>query len=46
MGAFAFVPGSQDAAVIVNLHPGAYTARVSGAGGTTGVALVEVYEIP
>ena len=26
--------------------PGAYTAQVSGVGGTTGVALVEVYEVP
>ena len=29
-----------------NLPPGGYTAQVSGAGGTTGNGLVEVYEIP
>jgi len=29
------------------LAPGAYTAQVSGADGTiTGVALIEVYEVP
>ena len=32
--------------IIVNLAPGAYTAQVSGVGGTTGVALIEVYELP
>jgi hypothetical protein len=46
VGAFSLAAGSQDAAVIVNLQPGAYTAQISGVGGTTGVALVEVYEIP
>ena len=35
-----------DAAILINLAPGAYTAQVSGLGGTTGVALVEVYEVP
>lgn len=44
--AFPLPSGSQDAAVILNLAPGAYTAQVSGAGGATGVALVEVYEVP
>lgn len=34
-----------EAAVIVTLPPGAYTAIVSGAGGTTGVGLVEVFEV-
>ncbi len=43
--AFAFPPGSADAAVLVTLPPGAYTAVVEGAGGATGAALVEVYEI-
>lgn len=44
-GAFAFSPGSRDSAVLVNLEPGNYTAEVSGMGGATGVALVEVYEL-
>jgi hypothetical protein len=46
-GAFALVSGSKDAAVILTLNPGAYTAQVSAADGTsTGVALVEIYELP
>jgi hypothetical protein len=43
-GAFPMVAG--DAAMIVNLAPGAYTAQVTNAAGATGVALVEVYELP
>ena len=38
--------GSADSALLVTLPPGAYTAQVSGASGDTGVALVEVYEVP
>ena len=45
-GAFAFASGSADAAMIVTLAPGAYTAQVTGVGGTTGLALVEIYELP
>jgi hypothetical protein len=46
-GAFAFPAGSKDAALIVSLAPGAYTAQVSSADGTgSGLALVEIYEIP
>ena len=44
-GAFAFASGSADAAMIVTLAPGAYTAQVTGVGGTTGLALVEIYEL-
>jgi alpha-L-arabinofuranosidase len=36
---------SKDAALLVTLQPGVYTAVVSGEGATTGVALVEVYEV-
>ncbi len=36
----------RDAAVVIELPPGAYTAAVSGKQNTTGVALVEVYELP
>ncbi len=47
VGAFALASASsQDAALLVTLPPGVYTAQVSGVGGTTGVALVEVYEVP
>jgi hypothetical protein len=45
-GAFGLPAGSRDAALIVNLPAGAYTAQVSGIADTTGVALVEVYELP
>ncbi|WP_414663776.1 CAP domain-containing protein [Horticoccus sp. 23ND18S-11] len=46
IGAFALTSGSRDAVLLVTLPPGNYTAQVSGVGGTTGVALVELYEIP
>jgi hypothetical protein len=46
VGAFALATQSRDAAMVATLPPGTYTAQVSGAGGTTGVALVEVYEVP
>ncbi|MEZ5278480.1 MAG: carboxypeptidase regulatory-like domain-containing protein [Opitutaceae bacterium] len=46
VGAFALDAGSKDAAVLVTLEPGSYTVKVAGAGGTEGVALVEVYEVP
>lgn len=46
VGAFAFAAGSRDAVLLVTLPPGAYSAQVSGAGTTTGIALVEVYEVP
>lgn len=45
-GAFALPLGSRDAALIVTLNPGAYTIQVAGIGNATGVALVEVYEVP
>lgn len=45
-GAFALVSGSKDAAVLVTLPPGAYSAVVNGKNGTTGAGLVEVYEVP
>jgi sugar lactone lactonase YvrE len=46
VGAFALTAGSLDSALILSLQPGNYTAQVAGAGGTTGVALVEVYQAP
>ncbi len=46
VGAFALEPGSRDAATLGLLDPGAYTIHLSGAGTTTGEALVEVYEVP
>ena len=43
-GAFAWTPGSKDAALLVTLDPGGYTAIVRGADGGSGIALVEVYD--
>ena len=37
--------GSLSAAAVLNLDPGNYTAKVEGKNGTTGVAIVEVYEV-
>ena len=44
VGAFELVNGSKDAALLITLPPGTYTAQVSTAG-ATGVGLVEVYEV-
>ncbi|MBL9190565.1 MAG: immunoglobulin domain-containing protein [Opitutaceae bacterium] len=47
VGAFGFAePTSRDAALIVTLAPGAYTAVISGGGESSGVALIEVYDVP
>ncbi len=50
VGAFAWVAGAKDAALIVSLPASAsgtgYTVTVSGADGGTGLAIVEVYELP
>ena len=45
VGAFALPANSRDSALVATLAPGNYTAQVAGVGGTTGLALVEVYEI-
>lgn len=44
-GAFPFPVGSKDAAMIVDLPTGAYTVQVSGVNNTTGVALLECYDL-
>jgi Tol biopolymer transport system component len=42
-----FAPSNaNEAAILMTLNPGAYTAIVSGAGGGTGVAIVEVFAVP
>lgn len=46
VGAFVLPATSRDAAAVVTLAPGNYTVQVSGVGGTTGIALVEIYEVP
>lgn len=45
-GAFPLTANSADAALLVTLPPGSYTAQVSDPSGPAGVALVEVYEVP
>ena len=45
-GAFPLVSGSADAAVLLTLNPGAYSAVITGANNTTGSAMVEIYEVP
>jgi hypothetical protein len=44
LGAFALDPASLDAALLITLEPGAYTAVVTSANGGTGIALVEIYD--
>jgi hypothetical protein len=47
VGAFGWSSAtSNDSALLVTLPPGAYTAQIAGASGDTGVALIEVYEVP
>ena len=46
VGAFPLAQGGKDAAILINLPPGSYSAQVTGAGTTTGVGLIEVYEVP
>lgn len=45
VGAFALPTDSNDAVMLVELDPGVYSAIVSGEGNTTGIALVEIYEV-
>jgi hypothetical protein len=44
-GAFGLTAGSRDAAVLTELSAGNYTIQVSGVASTTGLALVEVYDV-
>jgi hypothetical protein len=44
LGAFALASGSADAALLVELTPGQYTASAAGVNDGTGVALVELYD--
>jgi hypothetical protein len=47
VGAFGLVNNaSKDAALLTVLPPGSYSVQVSGVGGSIGVVLVELYEIP
>ena len=45
VGAFSLAPGSADSAIVATLPAGTYTAQVAGANNSSGVALVEIYEL-
>jgi Immunoglobulin domain/NHL repeat len=45
VGAFALISNSADSALVLTLPPGTYTAQVTSADGTTGIALAEVYQV-
>jgi hypothetical protein len=44
-GAFKLPRGSNDSALLLTLAPGAYTAQLTGRNNSSGIALVEVYEV-
>jgi alkaline phosphatase len=46
VGAPALDAGSKDAALLVTLAPGSYSAQVTGVAGATGLALLEIFEAP
>jgi hypothetical protein len=46
VGAFPLAAGSADSALVFDVAAGAYTARLAGADGGSGIGLVEVYEGP
>jgi hypothetical protein len=45
-GAFGLDAGSQDAAMLVTLNPGLYSVIASGVNNSTGIGLIEVYQLP
>lgn len=45
VGAFALPVGSGDSALVGTFAPGNYTAMVAGTNGSTGIGLVEVYDL-
>jgi hypothetical protein len=45
VGAFSIPSGSADSALLVSLAPGQYTVQLSGANNSTGVGLIEIYEV-
>jgi len=46
VGAFGLPAGSKDAAILIVLPPGSYTAEVSGTNGAAGTGLLEIYQLP
>jgi hypothetical protein len=45
-GAFPLTTDAKDAALLTTLAPGSYTVHASGAGGASGVTMLEVYQVP
>jgi hypothetical protein len=45
VGAYALVQSSADSLLLVTLSPGGYTAQVTGLNATTGIGVVEIYEL-
>jgi uncharacterized protein (DUF1800 family) len=45
VGAFPLNNGSADSALVATLSPGVYTAQVSGVNNTSGVAILEIYDV-
>ncbi|MSU50012.1 MAG: immunoglobulin domain-containing protein [Opitutus sp.] len=45
-GAFAISAGTRDAVLMMPFTPGSYTAQVTSGDGTSGVVLLEIYEVP
>jgi len=45
VGAFSLTTGSKDAVMLVTLQAGIYTVHLSGVNGSTGAALVEIYDV-
>jgi len=45
VGAFRFLPGSKDAALVITLPPGIYSAELYGVNGGTGDGLIELYVV-
>jgi hypothetical protein len=45
VGAFALPSGGKDSALLITLQPGNYTVQVNGVGNTSGVALIEIYDV-
>ena len=46
VGAFALATGSKDAALLLTLPEGAYTAKIAGKATASGIILLEIYELP
>ncbi len=45
VGAFPLAAGDGDAAILIDLEPGAYSVELAGANGETGIGLIEVYRV-